>query len=201
METRADITLRDARAEDEDAFFEFLLASTPEWEALLGEDTRDVVSHVYRKRGNLFSFQHVRVAEIHEQTAGMVLGYDWRFKQEQTLTTGILLLGHIRVKHLGMVPAFLSGSTKVGQVNKGEFFISNIAARPEFHGKGVGRALLDDTVQRARAHGAEAIALEVKESNKRAVRFYEKHGFEIDSEISLNVNGPEYLFRMIKDIV
>lgn len=200
MDTDGEIILRDARPGDEDAFYAFLIASTPEWETLLGEDTRDMVAHVFSKRGNLYSFQHARMAEVNGSAAGMLLGYDWRFKQEQTLVTGMLMLGRIRVTRLGMLPAFLSGASNIGRVDEGEFFISNIAAVPAFQGRGVGAALLNDAAQRARSRGANALVLEVKESNRRAVRFYEKHGFEIDSEFTTNINGPEYLFRMIKNL-
>jgi len=200
MEHALEMAIRDARPDDEAAFYEFLIASTPEWELLLGEDARDMISHLYGRRGNLYSFQHARFAEADGRVAGMLLGYDWRFKQEQTIVTGLLLLGRIRVKRLGMVPAFLSGASGVGRVDEGEFFISNIAARAEFQGKGVASALLLDAAQRARARGANALVLEVKEGNRRAVRFYEKHGFEIDSELTTNLNGQEYLFRMIKDL-
>ena len=200
MTQRTGIQLRDGRPGDQAPFFDLLVASTPEYHDLLGADARDIMTGIYQKRGHLFSFEHTRFAECGGSTAGMLLGYDWRTKQEQTLTTGILMLGQMRVRHLALVPLFLTGASKVGQVHEGEFFISNIAAYPLYHGDGVGAALLHDAAARALARGARALVLEVKESNKRAVRFYEKHGFEIDSEFTVSLKDPEYLFRMIKTI-
>jgi ribosomal protein S18 acetylase RimI-like enzyme len=47
------------------------------------------------------------------------------------------------------------------------------------HGAGVGSALMAATVNAARQRGAAAVWLGVNELNKRANRFYEKHGFAI----------------------
>ena len=192
--------MRDGRPGDAGPFFDMLVASTPEYNDLLGADARPVMAGIYRKRGHLFSFEHARFAECQGRTAGMVLGYDWRARQDQTLTTGILLLGQMRIRHLSLIPLFLTGASKVCQVREGEFFISNIAAYPQFHGGGVGAALLHDASGRARARGARALVLEVKESNKRAVRFYEKNGFGIDSQFAVSLKDTEFLYRMIKKI-
>jgi ribosomal-protein-alanine N-acetyltransferase len=42
---------------------------------------------------------------------------------------------------------------------------------------GLGRYLLDQIVERARAQGMESILLEVRPSNERALQVYEKYGF------------------------
>jgi [ribosomal protein S18]-alanine N-acetyltransferase len=50
---------------------------------------------------------------------------------------------------------------------------------PEFHGKGIGRALLNYRLQRVRHQNATTI---IVRTSQLAYRFYERHGFEL-SEI------------------
>ena len=52
-----------------------------------------------------------------------------------------------------------------------------IAVVPNARGKGVGRALLDGLLERARAGGFEAVSLSVDRNNEGAVALYERHGF------------------------
>lgn len=52
-----------------------------------------------------------------------------------------------------------------------------IAVRPESHRKGIGTALLNWSVARARACHAPGLLLEVRPSNAGALAFYAKHGF------------------------
>jgi diamine N-acetyltransferase len=56
--------------------------------------------------------------------------------------------------------------------------LSQIYVTYDQHGSGVGRALLDWAIQRARDQRAPALLLTVWEENHRAFAFYRKHGFE-----------------------
>jgi ribosomal protein S18 acetylase RimI-like enzyme len=55
--------------------------------------------------------------------------------------------------------------------------ISRFYVLQSWHGAGLAQELMRETVERARAFGAEVIWLGVWEHNPRAIRFYEKHGF------------------------
>lgn len=59
----------------------------------------------------------------------------------------------------------------------GEGQITNIAVHPEHRRKGCGRAVVDALLSEARAHGAEQVSLEVRESNRAAAALYERAGF------------------------
>lgn len=61
-----------------------------------------------------------------------------------------------------------------------------LAVAPMARGAGVGRALVDECVRRARASGATELGLHTSESLRAAVRMYERMGFE---------RAPEYDFR------
>jgi len=56
--------------------------------------------------------------------------------------------------------------------------IERIYVLKEFHGKNIGQLLLEHAFQIAKEKGNENVWLGVWEENKRAIRFYQKNGFE-----------------------
>lgn len=55
--------------------------------------------------------------------------------------------------------------------------ITNIAVIPEYRGRGIGSRLLESIFGKAREKYITNIRLEVRESNKSAIKLYEKKGF------------------------
>lgn len=60
---------------------------------------------------------------------------------------------------------------------RGEIHITTVAVRPEYRGRKYGELLLCAIVDFALNKGADLISLEVRASNIRAQRLYEKYGF------------------------
>jgi len=56
--------------------------------------------------------------------------------------------------------------------------VLGMALLPEYRGKGIGRTLAERTIRAAAAKGIERIELEVFASNQRAIRLYERLGFQ-----------------------
>lgn len=67
-------------------------------------------------------------------------------------------------------------------LTKPEGELYNIAVREEHRGQGVGRALLEATLQWAWGQGAEHIYLEVRRSNAAARALYRSCGFSVCGE-------------------
>jgi len=65
----------------------------------------------------------------------------------------------------------------VMSVAAGESHILNITVRPESQGQGIGSKLMKHFLQLARRHDADIVMLEVRPSNKAAIKLYEKLGF------------------------
>jgi ribosomal-protein-alanine N-acetyltransferase len=59
----------------------------------------------------------------------------------------------------------------------GEGEIANVAVAPTARGRGIGGMLLDAVIAAAGDHGAEALYLDVRESNSRARSLYQSRGF------------------------
>lgn len=48
----------------------------------------------------------------------------------------------------------------------------------QYRGHGIGKALIHDALEKAKAIGLTRIELDVREENHRAIKFYEKYGFK-----------------------
>jgi mycothiol synthase len=68
--------------------------------------------------------------------------------------------------------------TEAGSESGAEGWIAQMGVRPSWRNRGLGRALLREVLRRFQAHGLAKAALEVNVDNDRAVRLYERLGFE-----------------------
>jgi ribosomal-protein-alanine N-acetyltransferase len=59
-----------------------------------------------------------------------------------------------------------------------EAHLLNVCVTPEMQGNGLGVQLLEEVVRVSRAQGMGGVLLEVRPSNMRALRIYERFGFE-----------------------
>ena len=55
--------------------------------------------------------------------------------------------------------------------------ITSVAVRPEYRGQGIGTVLVSQAETIARVRGLKKINLEVRLDNKKAISFYEGHGY------------------------
>ncbi len=60
-----------------------------------------------------------------------------------------------------------------------EAHISTLAVHPLERGRGIGVRLLDEALRQAQSLGAQVATLEVRVSNRIAIRLYQKFGFEV----------------------
>lgn len=58
-----------------------------------------------------------------------------------------------------------------------EAHLLNISVHGDLHGRGIGKQLLDKVVMLAREHAMTSVLLEVRPSNTRAIRIYQRYGF------------------------
>lgn len=79
--------------------------------------------------------------------------------------------------------------------------LGNLAVRGDFQGRGIGSILLDHASAFVREKGAASLFLEVRVSNGKARRLYERHGF---SQISVRKgyykNPPEDALILVRSL-
>lgn len=66
---------------------------------------------------------------------------------------------------------------QVRKIDKFTYLIANVAVRPEWRGKGIGRQLTERAITHVREHGGKTIHLQVREDNPIAVHIYQSLGF------------------------
>ena len=82
------------------------------------------------------------------------------------------------------------GYCKLGPASgeiEGDLELKQIFVRTDFYGTGIGPSLMQWAKAEAAARSAPTIGLSVWEGNARAIRFYEKHGFERTGTMSFEV--------------
>lgn len=105
----------------------------------------------------------------------------------------IFLVAEHEGQIIGMIT--LAGSSKRKVLHKAELGIS---VRKPYWGKGVGSALMSEALRIAKHKGFKKIQLEVMENNERAIKLYEKFGFEIEGrkKKAICMNG-EYVDLLV----
>ncbi|MDA3822156.1 MAG: GNAT family N-acetyltransferase [Bacteroidales bacterium] len=86
------------------------------------------------------------------------------------------------IEYEGKVAGFLKVNVGDAQTELREtdgFELERIYVLKEFHGTGVGAALMDFSIKRRKEEGKKYLWLGVFEENYRAQRFYQKYGLEV----------------------
>ena len=89
-----------------------------------------------------------------------------------------------------IIPSVLLARTVPGSSEKPDIDLYNIAVRPEHSRQGIGSALIKELLDQITATAIDSIWLEVRQSNRRAIDFYEKHGFAAEVTRPNFYSGP-----------
>ncbi|MFA6028310.1 MAG: GNAT family N-acetyltransferase [Elusimicrobiota bacterium] len=180
-----------------------LLESAPHFlPASFGPRVGPTLTALSALRENIFSHEHVRLAQAEGKTVGMLLGYMGSEKKAEELRTGTLLLRSLGVPLLGRLPALLRLQGSIGRIPADSFYVSNVAVDPAARGRGIGEALLADAERTALAQGAASLCLDVEADNAGALKLYARLGFTIESTTPLmRIGGRSFaLHRMVKPL-
>ena len=125
------------------------------------------------------------VMEVMENAFRPCFGEGWTRSQ----CAGILPMNGVRLRLAG-----LAGAPPVGfslaRVVADEAELLLIAVNPEEQRGGLGQALLDDFVSRARQQGANHLHLEMRDGNP-AMRLYSANGFTVAGRRRDYYHGPQ----------
>ncbi|ULQ55785.1 GNAT family N-acetyltransferase [Flavihumibacter rivuli] len=62
-------------------------------------------------------------------------------------------------------------------------YLGGVAIHPDHGGKGYGKSLMEAIIQKAKANGIKRIELSTAVDNERAIRLYERSGFQIEGRL------------------
>ena len=87
-----------------------------------------------------------------------------------------------------------SNFKKLGFVKKGH--VVSVAVLEEFRGKGIGKALVEESIKGVKLKKCDEFYLEVRCSNTEAVKLYEKLGFVIKQQLNAYYRDGEDAYLM-----
>ncbi len=203
VSTNSHVPIVEASPGDAEDFAALILLSSPSlFPTIYGDRVETIVQRLFRKRRNLFSFEHTYFAELGGKKVGMLLGYDWQTKKRENLKTGLLLFREMKTYFLGKLPGMLKAMNAIGMVGDREHYISNLAIYPDHQSMGIGTVLIRKAEEEAGQKGARRMALDVETENSSAIRLYERLGFSAVAESSLRLRGGRSFefYRMCKEL-
>lgn len=89
-------------------------------------------------------------------------------------------------------------------IGASECHVLNLCVKPEMQNNGYGSAMLEHLLDIARSHNVEIVFLEVRPSNRSAIRLYEKAGF---NEVGMRgnyypaINGREDAIILARSLI
>jgi len=108
------------------------------------------------------------------------------------------IVAEIEGKHVGYIMCKteygFSNFKKLGFVKKGH--VVSIAVLDEYRRKGIGQALVEESVNGVKLKKCDEFYLEVRCSNNEAVRLYEKLGFVIRQQLNAYYRDGEDAYLM-----
>jgi ribosomal protein S18 acetylase RimI-like enzyme len=173
---------------------------------LFGSDdaarAREVLGSLFARPHNRFSYEFSDVLEIDAQVVGLVVGYHGAVLSELAVPTGRELR---RILSWGELFRLLKRSVPlmgIRETEPDEFYVYTLAIQPDFQSRGLGGRLLEHAQNKARAAGLRKCSLGVTMDNERAVKFYQRRGYEVVDTMLLpklenRIGYPGY-YRMVK---
>ncbi len=173
---------------------------------LLGHDdateAKGVISRLFQRDKNRYSYQYTDLALIDGQIAGLLLTYSGKVMKSLEFP----MAGSVfAVNELPETLRFFYRSLplmNIKEVEPDEYFINNVAVFPDFQGCGVGKFLMNLSEQKAKEAGLNKCALTVDTENRPAVGLYQHLGYQIVATVKVKwleqrIGFPG-LYRMVK---
>ncbi|HQJ56263.1 MAG TPA: GNAT family N-acetyltransferase [Caldisericia bacterium] len=169
--------------------------------SIFGKNVKDILKNLYSKKENQFSYEFTNFIEVQNKICGMLLSYSYDDKKKVELNTGRFLLKIMKIDFLKIFPNLLKSFFVLEKLDKGDYYISNIATYPSFRGMGLGTKLLTFSEDVAKNRKMKRLVLEVEKENKNAIKVYENFGFKKEKDLDLKIEDKTFSFyKMVKNL-
>ena len=119
----------------------------------------------------------LEVVEIEQMSNLSPWGWDAYHSELQSIGTSLMLVARISAPGTPRDDAIIGFI--VTRELADEIHINNVAVKPEFRGRGVGRCLLNAALAWGREKGSRQAVLEVRAGNEAAQQLYRRCGFQV----------------------
>lgn len=141
-----------------------------------------IIEKLIRTNSTSFSKHHIFIATKNDELVGMIIGYKGdEINKDKEKKELIECLGYIRFTLFILKIGFISSILTMNP-EKTDFYISNICVDKKYRGQGIGAKMLKHIKPIATEKKASKIILDVSTRNTGAKSFYQRNGFQIQSE-------------------
>ncbi len=181
-----------ARYVDEAAegFFRFMLVRR----------ARYIIATAFAQPDHDHSYQNVTFAERDDIIVGMVCVYTSEQHRRSSHQPLKRAAGRRNLRMRIVLILFAPIMRIIDSFADGDFYVGSIAVDKELRGDGVGSVLMDSFEEQARASGSTRLSLDVSAKNEVARRFYERRGWNVESEWPKLWFIPSLSVRMTKPL-
>ncbi|UCC60579.1 MAG: GNAT family N-acetyltransferase [Dehalococcoidia bacterium] len=118
------------------------------------------------------------------------------------MRTMLFILRYLKLSFLTQIIYMYRSSSILVQITEGDAYLAHLAVYPVFRSKGYGAMLLDKIEREAGEARCKRIVLDVETCNERAIEFYQRLGYRIESKSPvLRIKDHEFqFFKMSKNI-
>jgi len=196
------ITYRDATIDDSEDFIRLIINTAPYFPKLFGKRISLALKKLFIDNHNLFSHNHVLVAQWDGQNAAMSLSYSHKEKEKENLRTGMLLFKYLNLGMLRNISRLIKFNSSIGFIPVNSYYVSNIMTFEPFRHHGIGSMLLRKIENIAKKKTCNKIILDVEEENHSAISFYEYLNYikTVEFVIKFSTNFKLHFLRMGKNI-
>jgi len=203
VSTSAEKTLNFQKSEPiyKKEFVEMIITSANYFLWLFGTKIKTVLEKLYVRPNNLFSFEHCYIIKKGDEIASMVLCYDYLTKKQENLNTGWLLFRFLNFNVLKRLPILLQMNKTIGQLNEGDFYVSNLITFEKFKRQGIAKKLLSEVEKIALNKKMKQMVLDVEKENSPAISLYKSLGYVICNNFHIKSKKENLeFFRMTKTL-
>ena len=166
---------------------------------MLGRRAGHIIATAFAQPDHNLSYQNVTFAERDNVIVGMFSGHtaeQHRHSSHQPLKRAA---GRRNIRMRIVLILFAPLIRITDSIADGDFYLQFIAVDKALRGDGVGSVLMDSFEERARASGSTRLCLDVSAKNEGARRFYERRGWNVESQWPVATPGLKF-YRMIKGL-
>ena len=149
---------------------------------MFGRRFGDIIATAFTQPDHDLSYQNVTFVERENVIVGMTLAYTAEQHRRSSLRPLMRAAGRLRLRMRILLILFAPLMRLNDSITEGDFYLHAIAVDKAIRVGGVGTVLMDSFEEQARASGSTRLSLDVSTNNEVARRFYERRGWNVESE-------------------
>jgi len=155
-----------------------------------GVSVEQVMTTLCESENTEYSYHNFLVAEVDGKVAGAVNALSVQARYDLAPNINPLLQAKFNFGIVQLIKFYfrarhLKGMNELKVPSRNSLHVNDIAVFPEYSGKGIGKGLMLQVLERAKAENFEYVSLYVWADNIHAIEFYKHLGFTIEKTASV----------------